>query len=128
MIIRIERGSSIPISRQIADQVRAGCLSGALEVGHRMPSVRELAKELGVNQNTVLRVYERLTNEGLLERIQGDGTYVRDQGTAGRRKLQQKQIADELTALFRRAQMLGLSWDEVTQLVGKVIQELSKGK
>ena len=67
VFIRVERDSSIPVSRQIADQIRAQCLSGALAAGARIPSVRQLARDLAVNQNTVLRVYERLTAESLLE-------------------------------------------------------------
>ncbi len=67
MFIRIEKASGIPISRQIADQVRAQVMTGTVEAGHKMPSIRELARDLAVNQNTILRVYERLTAEGLLE-------------------------------------------------------------
>ena len=65
MFLRIERGSSVPISRQLVEQVRALCLSGRLAPGEQLPSVRQLARELGINQNTVLRVYEKLTREGL---------------------------------------------------------------
>jgi GntR family transcriptional regulator len=64
MYIRVEKGVSAPISRQIAEQVRAQCLAGVLKPGDCLPSVRQLAKELAVNVNTVLRVYERLTAEG----------------------------------------------------------------
>ena len=49
-----------------------------LSPGERLPSVRELARELAVNQNTVLRVYERLSGEGLLEMRHGQGTFVAD--------------------------------------------------
>ena len=67
MFIRIEAASGVPITRQIAGQIRAQCAVGSLAPGERLPSVRALARELAVNQNTVLRVYERLTMEGLLE-------------------------------------------------------------
>ena len=50
--------------------------SGGVRPGDRLPSVRELARELAVNQNTVLRVYERLCGEGLLEMRHGQGTFV----------------------------------------------------
>jgi GntR family transcriptional regulator len=123
MLIHIERGSSAPISRQIADQVRAACLSGSAEIGERLPSVRELARELGVNQNTVLRVYERLASEGLLERRQGEGTFVRGQGTARRVAVQKQQIEEELAAQVRRALMLGLTGKELSQLLERVVRE-----
>src|SRR5438105_2985080 len=76
MFIRIERGSSVPITRQVAEQIRAQCLSGTLPPGERLPSVRELARELAVNVNTVFRVYERLAADQLIEMRHGDGTFV----------------------------------------------------
>lgn len=123
MMIRIERGSSVPISRQIADQIRAACLSGTVPVGYRLPSVRELARDLGVNQNTILRVYEWLTSEGLLERRQGDGTFVQHTGSAKRVAVQKQQIVDELTAQVRRALMLGVEPRELSRLIEQVIRE-----
>src|SRR6478672_3280256 len=76
MYIRIERGAAAPISRQIADQIRAQCLAGLLKAGQCLPSVRQLARELVVNVNTVVRVYERLAAEGLIEMRHGEGTFV----------------------------------------------------
>ena len=76
MFLHIERGSSTPISRQIAEQIAALCAGESLKVGDRLPSVRQLAQQLAVNQNTVLRVYERLTAEGLFEMRHGEGTFV----------------------------------------------------
>ena len=52
MFLRIEKGSAVPISRQIAEQIATLCASESLRPGDRLPSVRELARELAVNQNT----------------------------------------------------------------------------
>jgi GntR family transcriptional regulator len=83
MFIRIERGSAAPVSRQIGEQIRAQCLSGALAPGASLPSVRQLARELAVNVNTVFRVYEQMAADRLIEMRHGDGTYVLPRGTAG---------------------------------------------
>ena len=80
----------MPITRQIAAQIRAQCASRALKPGDRLPSVRALAAELAVNQNTILRVYERLTAEGLLERRHGDGTFVADRVPTGQMRAQRR--------------------------------------
>lgn len=124
MLLRIEKGSSVPVSRQIAEQVAALCAAGKLKPGDRLPSVRELARELAVNQNTVLRVYERLTGEGLLERRHGQGTFVA--ATASRRAAaaQRTRILDELRQLCRQAVGLGLSRDEVHALVAEALDQL----
>lgn len=108
MLIRIEKGSAIPISRQIADQLRAQCLSGRLTAGAQIPSVRQLARELAVNQNTVLRVYERLTAEGLLEMRHGEGTFVGNSVSHDQLDGQRDLFFDELKQLARQGRMLGI--------------------
>ena len=113
MFLRIERDSSMPVSRQIADQIRAQCLSGTLVAGSRIPSVRQLARDLAVNQNTVLRVYERLTAEGLLDMKHGDGTFVSDSVPTWRLERQRERHAEEWSRLIREGRMLGLTDDEL---------------
>ena len=107
----------MPITRQIADQIRGQIASGALESGDRLPSVRQLARDLPVNQNTVLRVYERLTAEGLLERRQGDGTYVSETLPRGRARVQRELLVQEVDRLGHRAADLGVSCDEIHDMI-----------
>lgn len=108
MLVRVEKGSSVPISRQIADQIRAQCLSGRLTPGTQIPSVRQMARDLAVNQNTVLRVYERLTAENLLDVRHGEGTYVSLKIPIAQLNGQRNQFFDELTQLARQGRMLGI--------------------
>ena len=124
MFLRIEPSSGVPIIRQIADQIRRHCASGTLCPGDRLPSVRQLAKELAVNQNTVLRVYERLTSEGLLERRQGDGTYVADSLPPGRLRAQRELLQQEVQRLVQRAVDLGVSPDQVRKLLDDAFDEI----
>ena len=78
MLLRIEPTSATPIYRQIADQIRDQVVSGQLKASQQMPSVRQLAEELAVNQNTILKVYNELCREGLLKMERGSGTFVAD--------------------------------------------------
>jgi len=126
MFIRIETSSGMPIARQIADQIRTHCASGVLCTGDRLPSVRQLAKELTVNQNTVLRVYERLTAEGLLERRHGDGTFVADSLPPGRLKAQRQLLAQEAQLLARRAGALGMEAGDVHKLLDEAFAKLER--
>ena len=121
MFIRLESTSGMPITRQIADQIRIHCASGTLCPGDRLPSVRQLAKDLTVNQNTILRVYEKLTAEGLLERRHGDGTYVADSLPPGRLKAQRELLVQEADRLVRRASELGMGEDEIHKQVDDAI-------
>ena len=117
MFIRIERGSSSPISRQIAEQIRAQCLAGVLKPGRCLPSVRQLASELAVNVNTIVRVYERLAAEGLVELRHGEGTFVLPPATPASSgvelKEQRGQFSREFEAHVRRGLLLGLTTTEL---------------
>lgn len=74
--LAIDPGDPRPIWRQIEDGVRLSVATGALRPGAAVPSVRELARALQVNPNTVARAYLRLGEAGVLEVRRGEGTFV----------------------------------------------------
>jgi GntR family transcriptional regulator len=119
MFLRIEKGSAVPISRQIADQIATLCASESLRPGERLPSVRELARELAVNQNTILRVYERLSGEGLLDMRHGQGTFVATRKASHDLAAHRGRLIDELRQIARQALGLGLSTDELHELLAE---------
>jgi len=124
MFLRIEKGSAVPISRQIAQQIAALCAAGSLAPGDRLPSVRELARDLAVNQNTILRVYERLCRDGLLEMRQGQGTFVALDARANASPGQRTRLIEELRQLARQGVSLGLSPQQFHELVSVALDEL----
>ncbi|MES2788031.1 MAG: GntR family transcriptional regulator [Planctomycetota bacterium] len=115
MFLHIERGSSVPISRQITEQLRAHCLAGTLASGDKLPSVRELAQQLAVNVNTVFRVYERLAAEKLIELRHGDGTYVSQpsQEAVSQLAAQREKYFREFDAVVQQGVLLGLTAAEL---------------
>jgi GntR family transcriptional regulator len=126
MFLRLEPSSGVPITRQIADQIRNHCASGTILPGERLPSVRQLAQQLAVNQNTILRVYERLTAEGLLERRHGDGTFIAERLPPGRLKVQRELLRQEAERLARRAADLGISPAETRELLDAALARLDE--
>ncbi len=126
MILRIEKGSAVPISRQIAGQIATLCASGKLQPSERMPSVRELARELAVNQNTILRVYERLVSEGLLEMRHGQGTFVSTQSQDGRLATHRNRLLEELRQIARQSIALGLSEEQIHELLAEALEQLQQ--
>jgi GntR family transcriptional regulator len=74
--ISITTGSSVPIFRQIVDQVRLAAARGAVRAGEQLPSVRALAERLVVNPNTVAKAYAELAADGLIETHQGKGVFI----------------------------------------------------
>jgi len=72
----IDLHSGVPVYRQLIDQVRSGIASGSLTAGDQLPTVRQLAVDLAINPNTVMRAYRELELGGLLETHQGTGTFI----------------------------------------------------
>lgn len=129
MFIRIEASSGIPIWRQIADQIRAQCAIQALVPGDCLPSVRVLARQLAVNQNTILKVYERLTAEGLLERRHGSGTYVAQAVHSAKLQAHQlKLLRKQVDQLTFKALTLNIPSDEVCKLIGEAFEQAKQSQ
>jgi GntR family transcriptional regulator len=124
--IRVETSSGMPITRQIAAQIRAQCASGALQPGERLPSVRVLAAELAVNQNTILRVYERLTAEGLLNRRHGHGTFVADHMPSGQLRKQHELLRQQIARIAEMAKTLDVEPEDLHQLLQDIIDKGSR--
>src|SRR5277367_6963741 len=98
---RLDLHSGVPVYRQIIDQVRGGVASGSLSAGDQLPTVRQLAVDLAINPNTVLRAYRELELGGTLETHQGTGTFISDKKinrTNGERERQLGQLAGEFAA------------------------------
>ena len=74
--IGIDRESDVPLGTQLAWRLRALIATGRLAPGERLPGVRELAEDAGVNVNTIRSVYARLEEQGLLRSQHGRGTFV----------------------------------------------------
>ncbi len=81
--LKVDRRSSVPLETQIARQLTQLIASDAIRVGQRLPTIRDLAGELGVNLHTVRAGYRRLENQGLVEMRQGQGTTVVARTLAG---------------------------------------------
>jgi GntR family transcriptional regulator len=111
--IQIDTKSGVPFYRQIIEQVKFAIARGDIAPGDQLPTVRQLAVELEINPNTVIRAYRELEIEKVLETQQGSGTYV------GQKRpeidvLERKRMLDQiLTDLLARASSYGFTLDEV---------------
>jgi GntR family transcriptional regulator len=73
---RLDNGSGVPVYRQLIDQVQAGIATGTLSAGYQIPTVRQVAVDLAINPNTVMRAYRELEIRGVLDTQQGTGTFI----------------------------------------------------
>lgn len=76
---RLDNASGVPVYRQLIDQVQAGIATGTLSVGYQIPTVRQVAVDLAINPNTVMRAYRELEIRGVLDTQQGTGTFIAPQ-------------------------------------------------
>lgn len=122
--LHINPNSGTPLYRQIADEVKSAFLRGYLKPGQKLPSVRELASQLGINPTTVVKAYDLLANERLLIRRQGKGAFVAD----GQQPLlpgeRQEQVQELAHRLAIEALRLGFGPQEILAEVQSEIQKL----
>ena len=98
-----------PIYLQISDSICERILSGALRSDDRIPSVREYGGEIGVNPNTVMRTYEKLTADGVIYNKRGIGYFVAPDARETVLAAERREFLDnELPRICRRLELLGL--------------------
>jgi GntR family transcriptional regulator len=107
--------SGMPVYRQIMDQVRGGIASGALNAGDQLPTVRQLAVDLEINPNTVVRAYRELELGGLLETHQGTGTFISAQKMKRADAQRERQLAQIVGDCVARAGAAGFTVDELIE-------------
>lgn len=111
----IDVKSGVPFYRQIIEQVKFAIARGDLKPGDRLPTVRQLAVDLSINPNTVIRAYRELEIEGVLDTQQGSGTYVGERPPEIDALERQRMLDQILTELLARASGYGFSLDEVLE-------------
>jgi len=105
--------SGVPVYRQIIDQVRAGVASGALGAGDQLPTVRQLAVDLAINPNTVMRAYRELELGGMLETHQGTGTFISDMKPEKKSAERGRQLGQMAADCAARAGAAGITVEEL---------------
>jgi GntR family transcriptional regulator len=124
MLLTIDSHSSEPIFEQIAFAVKEAVARGDLGPGAQLPSVRELAQELSVNPNTVVRAYELLTRDGVVIRRQGAGCFITGRPSALSGKQRRRQMEDLVTRAVTEAFHLGFSAEEVRAAVEEALADI----
>lgn len=114
----MEFNNNKSIYLQIYDAICEQILSGTLGPDERILSVREYGAEIGVNPNTVMRSYEKLTNEGIIYNRRGIGYFISPDAKAVVLEAQRREFIDnELPAIIRRMKLLGISLEDLQSKV-----------
>jgi GntR family transcriptional regulator len=124
--LRLDGASGVPVYRQLIDQVLTAIASGKLAAGDQLPTVRQVAVDLAINPNTVMRAYRELEIRGILSTQQGTGTFITEQkvkaGEAQRRR-RLSQMAGELVA---RAGAEGFNLEELLEVLHDLQDEYKR--
>lgn len=124
----LDQHSGVPVYRQLIDQIQGGIASGTLAAGAQLPTVRQVAVDLAINPNTVLRAYRELEIRGVIDTQQGTGTFISERkpkrdDVERERKLDQ--LAGEAAA---RAGAAGFTIQELLEALRERIAEPEKRK
>jgi GntR family transcriptional regulator len=123
MILRLDADSPIPAFEQIRSQITAMSVSGVLPVGTRLPTIRQLARDLGIAPGTVARAYQELERDGVLETRGRHGSFVSEQSVGERSDTDLERAAETLAV---RGHQLGLSVDQVVERLRRAFQSVAE--
>ncbi|MBL8754823.1 MAG: GntR family transcriptional regulator [Planctomycetes bacterium] len=124
MLIRIDPQSPEPLFEQVVFAVKSACAKGILAPGERLPSVRELARDLAINPNTVVRAYEVLERDGVVVRRQGAGCFVSDRGSDLALAEKRRQLQESLRRAVTEAFHLGFQAEDVKKALAQCLEEV----
>lgn len=120
--IQVDENRAEPLYAQIEAQLRAMILSGHLEVGMLLPSIREFANQLNCSIITIRRVYQDLEQEGLLRTRQGTGTFIADVRQGEREQYRKQAVDDALQTAIDAAKQMQLSEQQFRESFEQMMQ------
>jgi GntR family transcriptional regulator len=124
VIIRIDPQSAEPLFEQVVFAVKAAAAKGTVRAGDKLPSVRDLARDLAINPNTVVRAYEVLERDGVVVRRQGAGCFVTDRGSDLAASERRKQLVELMRRAATAAFHLGFQADDVQKALAQCLDEV----
>lgn len=119
----LDLASGVPVYRQIIDQVQGGIASGSLATGDQLPTVRQVAVDLAINPNTVLRAYRELEIRGVIETQQGTGTFIADRQVQPNQLERERQLSQLARDFVARAGAAGFTLAELLECLAEFSSE-----
>ena len=114
--------SKQPLYEQLVEQLRRQLILGGMEAGAAMPSVRQLATELGINPNTIQKAYRRMEEEGMIISVPGRGSFVSDD-LADMLKRQRAEQLEQTRKMISVCREMGLPKNTIDEVVETVYKE-----
>jgi len=127
MELQIDLESGVPIYMQLVDRIKQMVVSGQLQPGQQLPTIRQLAADLRVNYNTIGRAYLILDQEGVISTQQGRGTYITTRlDEAQVQRLRMEKLRGMIGQAIHDALVLGYSRQEIERIVEEQLDEAAR--
>ena len=123
MKIIISNSSPDPIYEQVTKQVKAQILSGDLDEGEALPSIRKLARDLMISVITTKRAYEELEKEGFIDTVGGKGTFVAMQNKELLEEKKMQSVEEKLSDSVSEARRLGIKLNDLKSMLSILYNE-----
>lgn len=123
MEILLSNASDKPIYEQIMAQLKRQIASGELHEGQALPSIRALARDLGISVITTKRAYQELERDGFIETVAGKGCFVARRNSALWREETLRQVEEQLRSAAESARAGGITFEEYLELAQMVWEE-----
>ncbi len=117
MFFNINPSNGVPVYEQVSRQILFAVAAGGLASGEMIPSVREMARQLAINPNTVARAYRQLQDQEILETVRGEGMAVAKGARAKCKSVRTKLIREQIAQVLRAARQSQLSDEEIRKMV-----------
>jgi GntR family transcriptional regulator len=123
---RLDSHSGVPVFRQIIDQVQAGIATGTLRYGDQLPTVRQVAVDLEINPNTVLRAYREMEIRGIVDTQQGMGTFIASRKIEQSKAERERALSQLVSEFVSRAGAGGFTLQELIDALRDVQPEAGR--
>jgi len=123
---KLDSHSGVPVYRQIIDQVLGGISAGSLEAGDQLPTVRQLAVDLAINPNTVVRAYRELEIREVLSTQQGTGTFITEKKPQPDELERRRRVTQLVGDLLARAGAEGITLQELLGYLNELQNEQNR--
>jgi DNA-binding transcriptional regulator YhcF (GntR family) len=123
---KLDSHSGVPVYRQIIDQVLGGISAGSLQAGDQLPTVRQLAVDLAINPNTVVRAYRELEIREVLSTQQGTGTFITEKKPQPDELERRRRVTQLIGDLLARAGAEGITLQELLGYLNELQNEQNR--
>ena len=122
-MIQVDVRSRVPIYEQIINSIKQMSISGVLLPDEKLPSVRELAKDMTINPNTIQKAYQELERQGIIYIKRGQGTFINPDIKAKNKEEKMANLKETINTIVVESIYLGISKEELIEIIKNIYEK-----